>query len=259
MKTNKWLILLLVFCGCANDNDKFDIERGKLSFLPEACFPEVSDKYIYPIVPGMDEWNAAYDPLNDVWNYDPIIFCQLPDDVLKSISTVGLIDALIHAPLFTGFYGFSSSLSVATWRGHYTRFNSGRELFQREDAGDALVAYYNLVSYDCCITPSIYYGEGERIFGLEFLFTKQEILDKIGHAKKKEAVAAIVKNFEHYPSYSIFPMAYLLLADEYPPIVEYAQNNPEEVECILQGYFYTANSSAPEQIISFAKSFINDN
>jgi len=265
------IILLIVFCGCAND---MTIEKDKiikedlefdLTVYRGACFPEVSDKYVYPIVPGMEEWLEANQVIGGT-----LIFNQLPDTVLKSISTTGLIDALIHAPLFVNSGAFTN-LNDLQWflNEIYPKINSASELFNRKDAGDVLVAFYNYTCFDCIETligvePWVlgvsFYELWllRRIMGLEFLFTKQEILDKIGHEKKKEVVAALLAKYEQRPDYinAIYPMVYLMFADEYAPIVKYSQEHDKEFHFILNGYL---NSSYQvDLIVSYAKSFINN-
>ena len=255
MKTNKcFILLLLVFCRCANDMSSGENEYN-LTISPGACFPEVSDKYVYPIVPGMVEWQYDYNTENPIDK-----FCQLPDKVLKSISTPGLIDALIHAPLFDGFYHLSNNASALKWHEHYQNFNSAKELFQRQDAGMALVAYYKLVCYDCLVNKLVgIYGEYERMMGLEILFTVQEILDKMGHNKKKEAVTALLSNYEQYDYWlSLIPIAHIMLADKYAPIEKYSQDHTEEFQCTLEGYDYPSNPNQWDIIVSYAKDFIND-
>jgi hypothetical protein len=256
MKMNKWLLLLLilpVFSQCINDG-MIDVEGYELDIVQGACFPEVSDKYTYPIVPGMGEWKSL-GSTDEAYE-----LCQLPDEILKSISTPGLIDALIHAPLFPGFYLLSSSSSALKWHGHYERFNSAKELFQRKDAGNALVAYYGLVSFDCVNPPFGTYGDYEKIIGLECLFTKQDILDKMSLAKKQEAVTALLANYAQCPdnTNAIFPMVFIMLAEEYEPIVKYSTDHPEEFQPILEGYFYSSKQVYIDLFVSYAKGFIND-
>jgi len=234
-------------------NQAFDnsgVRYYGLTILPGACFPVMKDKYTYPIVPGMPEWN------NFTGNHIEE-FCQLPDNILKSISTPGLIDALIHEPFFDTFYGLSSNLSALKWYSHYNLFNSAIELFQREDAGDALVAYYSLVCFDCVTNFGII-GECTRIMGLECLFTKQEILSKISHKGKKQAVAALLANYEQWTDNKdcICPMVYLMFADEYPPIVKYSQDYPEMFNYALNGLSRYYNQI--DLFVSYAKNFIND-
>ena len=249
----KWfLLLLLVFCRCTNDMSIVENEDN-FTISHSTCFPTVSDKYVYSIVPGMVEWQQ----LNST--DDAYQLCQLPDDVLKSISTSGLIDALIHAPLFTGFSLLSGSASALKWHAHYDRFNSAKELFERKDAGNSLVAYHKLVCFDCFVDTPEGYREYERMNGLEILFTRQEILDQMGHEKKKEAVASLLSNYEQHDfRHSLVSVAHIMLADKYAPIVKYSLDNTEEFLCTLEGYDYSSNPNQWNIIISYAKNFIND-
>jgi hypothetical protein len=246
-------LLLFSLCRCANDASYN--EEGTLNNTSGACFPETVDKYVYPITPGMKEWQTAGD-MEAVFK-----LIQLPDSVLSSISTLGLIDALVQAPLFSGFYLLSSSsVATDTWHRHYERFNSATELFGRDDAGKVLIKYYQAISFDCIessaddenFRPLDVY---ERIFGLEFLFTKQEILNKIGHQDKQTLVEALLSKYEQKPDrwMVIIPMAYIMLDDNYPPIVKYHQNNTELYNQLIANGFTTEQSGL---ILSFANSFI---
>ena len=278
MKKNKWLILFLfIFFGCTSGINEYDANEF-LNFgitIPSEgdCFPQVKDKYIYPIVPGTKEWKRLKS------HDDAIKVCQLPAKKLKSISTSGLIDALIHAPLFTSLDGISNYYSELIWRSIYGYFNSGIELFNRKDAGEALVAYYKLTSLVCVVDNNDallreydeFSAKGikkefteqdakiiddfKRLQGLECLFTVTEILDKLSHEKKKEAVAVLLANFSLRPdfTYSIFPIAYLMLADKYEPVVEHFTNNVE-FQHIINGYLIVYQIDV---LISFANDFIN--
>jgi len=254
MKTNKIFIILLlcVFCQCTKSDRPTiigeNLEFG-LTLYSDACFPEVNDKYEYPVVPGMEEWNNLDYDIETPWEK----FCQLPDSVLKTISTAGLIDALIYAPLFTGFSMISSDGTALKWHRHYGAFNSAKELFQRENADDALVAYYELVRLNCIKSSS---KDTERMEGLEMLFTKQQILDKMGHESKKQAIVALLANYKKFPDdlNRIFPMAFIMYADKYEPIVKYSQDNEKEFNCILNGYFYSFDQA--DLITSYAENYI---
>ena len=267
MKTNKWMILLLlVFYQCANDNKVTTEEEecmkiqydGLTTISCGVCFPVVSDKYVHPPMQNERPFFNE-DPYNERY--------QVPDDVLKSISTPGLIDALIQSPYFTWLYPLSSDCSALRWHRYYEYFYSAGELFQREDAGSALVTYYKIVKF-LCIFSSEYeqdqFSGNEklwRLVGLENLFTKQEILDKMDHETKKEAVAAFLANCEiqqYHDSFRIYPMAHIMLADQYEPIVKYSQEHVDEFALTLAGYSYYLNPNQYDIIVSFAKDFIND-
>jgi len=273
MKTKRIIILLsfIAFFGCQNNQlteEKADNELATEQILNEEkkgeekdfvltklsgdCFPVVGDKYNYPIVPGMIEWQTAN-------STDEIMkFQQLPEDVLVSISTTGLVDALLFAPTFTSFYHLSNDATALKWHKQYELFNSAIELFKRKNAGDALVAYYKLVSFDCC-DPIIVNETYMRIVGLECLFTKNDILDNMTHELKKEAIAALLANYEirqDDSQNSIFPMTYILYADKFEPLVKYANENEKEFQCLYNGYFDDIEEQV-DLIISFAKNFIN--
>ena len=254
MKKALFLFVLIVFCRCTNDMPTAYIGEDNFTIISDNCFPVVNDKYIYPIVPGMIEWQE----LNST--EDAYRLCQLPDEVLKSISTQGLIDALIHAPLFTGFSVISSNASALKWHAHYQNFNSAIELYKRNDAGNALIAYYQLVCFDCFVDTSVEtYREYERMLGLEILFTKQEILDSMTHEKKKEAVKALLTNYEQFDNWhSLIPLAHIMLADKYAPIEKYSNDYSDEFQCTLEGYNYPLNPNQWNIIVSYAKNFINN-
>lgn len=216
------------------------------------CSPEVNDRYVYPIMPATPEWQQL--PKGEFFMAAAYEACQLPDDVLKSISTQGLVDALAHAPLFSTA-GITSISIITAWQTHFNRFNSGLELFQREDAGDAIVDYYKLMNWNCVANLPWYLRQIFSMIGVEMLFTKQEILDTMGHDKKQEAVAAIMANYEQYNyGYSLFPIVYIMYADEYEPIVQYSQNNPENFNYLLRGVM----NYQQDLVVSYAKSYIND-
>jgi hypothetical protein len=252
MKTNKFLILLLpFFCQCASDSMINGTSDSTLRSSCESCLPDVSDKYTYPIVPGMIEWNTS----EDVFPY-----VQLPEDVLKSISTLGLIDALVKAPLFSGLYMLSSSPPIDTWHRHYDRFNSATELFNRKDAGDELIKYYKVVCFDYFNSNDENFRPfemSERIFGLEFLFTKQEILDKISHQKKQALVADILSKYKQPDFWADWiehwrigiPLAFIMKSDDFSPMVKYYQDNAD----ISYGYI---SKEQLDTIISYANDYV---
>lgn len=238
------LLILILLCSCSKVEN---IREKSTNF----CFPNVADSYIYPVVPGTNEWRN----LSSTDEAYKVI--QLPESVLKTISTKGLIDALLHAPLFTGFYLSSSSCPVDTWHGHYSRFNSAQELFSRKNSGDTLVDYYKEVNLDC-IEKGEVYEDKERLFGLEFLFTKHEILEKINKQKKQELVVALLsrckQNTENWRE--IVPMAWVMLNDNYEPMLKYfLENTKLYEESIQQGYVFSSDQS--NRIISIAKNYIN--
>ena len=92
MRKQTYLIAIFFFsilAGCKKDKNC-------------ACNSTIiaADKYIYPVKAGSAEWNAAgtwgigrFNPLDSIYK-----LCQVPTDILKTMSTLGLIQSLEDNP-----------------------------------------------------------------------------------------------------------------------------------------------------------------
>lgn len=266
----KKLAILFIFFGCYScDSEDFQqlsdtyspdvngcysCDSEDFRQLSDTCFPDVNDCYTYPIVPGTDKWQKL-SSIDEAFQV-----CQLPDKTLKSISTPGLIDAIAYSPMFVGHYMLSSSSPVETWHMLYAKLNSVQELFDRDDAGEVLVAYYKAIDFRCINSNEEHYiTESERLSGIEFLFTKQEVLNKISHQKKQELVEALLSNYNQKIERSsiIVPIAWIMFNDNYQPMMAYYTSNVKQYEqSIHAGYVFSKEQS--ESIVSIANDFINE-
>lgn len=87
--------------------------------------------YVYPVVPGSKEWA-------DFTNADQKrAVCQIPDRVLKNMSTEQLTDAVLNYPLYGDYIAFDS-LDMG-YKVLSNNFNGIRELKMRGNAGSCLV------------------------------------------------------------------------------------------------------------------------
>lgn len=68
------------------------------------------------------------------------IACQVPDDVLKSMSTDNLIQTCMNYPLFGNYVAYNNQLDGIN--SVLSGFNGFAELQKRENAADRLIAYY---------------------------------------------------------------------------------------------------------------------
>jgi hypothetical protein len=94
--------------------------------------------YDFPIKPGTDAWKkfTGHDEM--------LVATQIPEDVLKSMSTRALIETCLNYPL-VGEITVHNSLQQGL-EALISGFNGLQELLKREDAGVELLAQYRLVN-----------------------------------------------------------------------------------------------------------------
>lgn len=89
--------------------------------------------YVYPVLPGTDAWNALSS------HADMLAVCQIPEDILKSLSTRDLLIAVLDYPLMVDMHSYSTMeqgfLSVKN------QFNGLQELVSRPDAKEIADAF----------------------------------------------------------------------------------------------------------------------
>ncbi len=244
MKNNCNLILLTFILGILScSTEKIELDKN-------SCYPSPNERYTYSVKPGTEQWKQ----LKSV--DEAFEICQLPDIVLKRISTEGLIDALVNSPMFTENYLYSSSNAITTWHRLYSKLNAAEELFKREDSGNVLVEYYKSIDLACINLSDNTIEEKERLFGLEFLFTKSEILKKIDKQNKRELVKALLKNYDINKDnwFTVIAIASVLYNDNYTPLMEYYKKNTNLYKMnIIYGY---VDNNQSKQLIFFAKQFV---
>ncbi len=94
-----------------------------------------SDAYDYPVKGGTNEWRklTSHDEMLEV--------CQIPDTILKRMSTAGLVETVLNYPLSGDMYAYSNlqqGFDAMT-----SQFNGLAELLNRSDAGTQLLVKYN--------------------------------------------------------------------------------------------------------------------
>ena len=170
-----------------------DIEISDDLIITEgSCFPDVVDKYVYPITPRSEGRETM--TLEEQWKA-----CQLPDDVLKSISSLGLIRSLYDMPRSISllYIGSSNPSGFSQARALPVRFNSVQELLTREDAASSLMTFYAATKLDCIESWSTYSSKVDcQLATLEYLFSFSEILDQLSREDKKKVVKKFLANYE---------------------------------------------------------------
>ena len=294
---NKIIVIVTVislsclFCQCtkhAGSREENIFPTGEMIITEGDCFPDVADKYVYPIKYGTDEWYMLFPDAEKF-----IKEWQLPDDVLKSISTLGLICSFIDVPylIMEGYQYSSDSSPLRTSYRIYSQFNSVQELLIRKDAAKALISYYAATKLDCYELFSDCYNSytdcyelicggyeddcfellgdcfnilndcreqrefSYRLCALEYLFTMPEILGSLSHIDKQEAVKLLLANSREYNPDCIrdgnLTVMVWIMYDEMVPYFDKKSLDYIKYESII--------GSLAGDIISFAESFINKN
>ena len=205
------VLFCVLFCRCAdrkenretppeeipeeiNPPEEIQYPTGELILVEGACFPDVADKYTYRIQLRSEEWyQLIHTTLLSVE-------CQLPEDVLKSISTLGLIRSFIDVPYsIRDSYLISSSRALQTSLRIFSRFNSVQELLTRKDAAESLIVFYTASDRDCIASDERLVQDelfSSRHLALTYLFTTPEIVDNMTHDNKVEIVEFLLEQYK---------------------------------------------------------------
>jgi hypothetical protein len=249
------VLSLCLLCQCnSNIESRYEDEMEKSS---GACLPDVKDRYAYPVVPGMKEWG-------ELSSYDEAIrVCQLPDKVLKNISTLGLLRSILDIPLLSEtFYVSNDNRTLVRLNRIYELFNSSMDFIRRKDAVEALLAYCNLVSFDCLSRLETHelMNFSVQIAALEGLYTCSEILGQTDSQKKRQVVASVLSLYRQMRNAncddfaSIDVMGCVMYADRYSSVVNYVDEKGRHYDPQIGISFYAEDV---DHIISFAESYIH--
>jgi hypothetical protein len=132
-----WLICLALFLPIAVLSCDRPVSHEIQQLLPGTQLDLQeghTDSYDFPIKGGTSEW-AAFRTHDEM-----VAACQVPEPILRELSTEGLIETCLNYPLI-GDMGMYSS-----WQQGFdrvaARFNGLQELLQRPDVGTKLLEHY---------------------------------------------------------------------------------------------------------------------
>lgn len=175
--------------------------------------------------------------------------CQVPEDILKNISTQGLIETCLNYPLFGNMFAYDSYLQGLEIL--INQFNGLQELEKRPDAAKELLKYYKNIDYSKVIDSSDpYYALRIRYF--DFYMSQAKVIFKLTSDERAELLescsqAVSTKSQKYSDNYSIDSTIYLaasimriddkgfndLISDsEYTNYLEYGRV-PEELAKII--------------------------
>ncbi|MEP6713706.1 MAG: hypothetical protein ABJA37_14865 [Ferruginibacter sp.] len=198
-----------------------------------------ADKYIYPVKPGSAEWNAAgASGIGQSYPLDPIYkLCQIPENILQSMSTLGLIQSLEENPCMVNMLLRDNSKQGRDEV--LSRLNVSWILNKRADAGTNIIKYYE--SKDPNIISCIGVDYDKFLYATNWFFfnmvcTQDSILNQLDSPKKRKFAKIINEKFNtqlQYPKFfewsktsSILLMSQLMISDNFQPYLVALQANP---------------------------------
>ncbi len=126
------------------------------------------DEYHFPIKPGTEEWKSFT-------SHDEMLqACQIPEDILKGMSTVGLIETVLNYPLSKDIIAYNTPQGGIN--SQIKQFNGLSELLKRTDAKEKLLDKYQEIN-------SL---DGENSFKLSYLICILSQDDIISHLSENE-------------------------------------------------------------------------
>jgi hypothetical protein len=236
MKTAKLLILccpllfLFLFCRCAGDS----LPAG------DDYLPGVADAWVYP----KDVKNTTEEARRAAY--------QLPADVLKSISTAGLIRSFLGYPALWATYCASSNSSpIGNSYLIYAQCNSIEELDRRPDRAEALWTYYKKIDIRRFEADDIPIEAPYQLITLQALFTREKILSEYDRKARREIVSLLLEHLRHAgrPLGTYEVIALIMYADRYEPAIKLLGQN-------IDPLWFTAVTEIREAIASMAKKYI---
>ena len=147
---------------------------------------EETDAYAFPEYDGEEavDWMSTVD------------FYQIPEDVLKVMSTDGLIEACLDYPLYSAGMIFSNESVYAGFLRTRSEFNGLQELFKRKDAPDKLVRLYREVSPDKAYRSDD--SASLRMRYLQYIIAQDEVLNGLSTEGRKQLLDECMNKVEQY-------------------------------------------------------------
>lgn len=261
MKTIKYILLLAtvtpLFAACEKNNENEDddpdwtLTRSILLESAETNIPRPADTYVYPYTPGTAEWNK----LHKEKSMDEIKeLLQVPMDVLKNMSTEGIIQSLFDYP-FAFTYTADNFSSLRGFNNFIRDRNAFTALTERDDVGSKMLKIYRL--YNPVNKYSIFYDEL-----IELLIAQQEIYSKLTEAETKDMIREGLNKYNYRKEHlneknlryqaTCIMMGRILVDHGYSPIVQ-AMKQDKGLKDLLEKGSSTYNLN---NILDFAKTYV---
>ncbi len=171
----------------------------------------------YPVKPGMPEW-ATFKT-----HAEMVAAIQIPEDVLRSVTTGELVELCLNYPLLIALYGYNT-LQAGFRQNICIHSNGVQELFRRSDNVQSLLSRLKEIDVFELAGEGVLALEyrGEQIIAgtfLELLLSHESVIANASAEQQKEIAALAVRNMtvkefhpRTYSGYSLESSAFLLCA-----------------------------------------------
>jgi hypothetical protein len=212
---------------------------------------EGNDVYNFPIRPGTSQW-MKFTSLDE-----KLKACQIPDSILKDISTKGLIETVINYPLLMNYVAYNTPQSGV--EAIETQFNGLSELLDREDSSKSLFNFYKETN------PSkeelTWYNAGQIAF-IEALLSQDVINSRFSDDEIYELILETKNRYENKPQsekwsankYTVWLMGKALQKSEYEPFESEVKNNSTLKSFLDKGFYLDKNMA--KIIYDYADDFV---
>jgi hypothetical protein len=162
-------------------------------FSLSAIAQEKALAWDYPVKPGMEEWK------NFQSNKEMVKACQIPENILHSLSTEELTDLCLQYPLLNDVFAFDNLNGGLDKL--FSDFNGIKELYKRKDVSSSLTKRYiqKIQSFSFLDENHSEIDKGYFIISisaLEILLSRIEQQEDKGNKQHKEALQSLVLGYE---------------------------------------------------------------
>lgn len=183
-------IKVLVFIGFitlpACKGEKEEVRPCSAYTLPVA-----TDQYDFPVRPGTPAWASLKT------GQEKRDICQVPDTVLKRISTVGLVETCLDYPLLS-----TMSAHTSLQRGTVAvlaNFNGFNELRRRPESGSVLANRYRQMGPQCLPSDASEIEQGAYSFTfthIEMILAQDDYLTKLSAKDRKTLLREALTKYQ---------------------------------------------------------------
>ena len=149
------------------------------------------EPYDFPIKPGSDEWRKFQSGM------EMVQACQLPQDIMRKLSTEALARTCLSYPLIGNIYAYEDLQTGL--RRIIAEFNGLQELLLRDDAGSELMKFYSEMKPSNLNQNWSLLEKGEFSFDfltIEMLLAQNEIINTLSKEQRKQLVSDGLNKFK---------------------------------------------------------------